>query len=107
MRVTVTTSFHDKFNQKRIFWTGEVVDFEDKRAADLVDRGLATPVKADAVNTDGAEEKKVVESAAAEPLKEDKPEEKVADNSEKAKEASEKAAAKKIAKAKAMLSKEK
>ena len=105
MRVTVTTPFHDKFNQKRIFWSGEVVDFEDKRAADLVGRGLATPVKADAVNTDGAEEKKVVESAKAEPLKEDEPKETAADNSEKAKEASEKAAAEKIAKAKAKLSK--
>jgi hypothetical protein len=132
MKVKIVTPFHDKFNQKRVFWPDEVVVFEDRRAADLIARGLATPVQADAVTadaekTDGAEEKKVVESAEAEPLKEDSPEETVSDNSNaeglkaetpaadadavkdaedavnKAKEESEKEAAEKIAKAKAKL----
>lgn len=129
MKLKITTPFHDKFNQKRVFWPDEVVVFEDQRAADLIARGLATPVQADAANADGAEEKKVVELGAPEPLKEDKPEETGADNSKtdenpadvkpaenpadaekeaedaalKAKEESEKEAAEKIANAKAKL----
>ena len=40
MKVKVLLPFSDKYNLARTFNPGEVVDFEDKRANDIVTRGL-------------------------------------------------------------------
>lgn len=40
MKVKVVKPFCDKFNLTRTFDPGEVVDFEEKRAEDIVNRGL-------------------------------------------------------------------
>ena len=40
MRVEVTTRFLDKFNTSHQFIPGEVVDFEEERAKDIIKRGL-------------------------------------------------------------------
>ena len=40
MKVKVNSLFYDKFNLTRCFKPGEVVDFEEKRAKDIVERGL-------------------------------------------------------------------
>ena len=49
MRVVVREAFHDKFHFARIFNSGEVVDFVEERAQDLIKRGLAEKVHADGV----------------------------------------------------------
>ena len=40
MKVKVLLPFNDKYNLARTFTPGEVVDFEEKRAQDIVSRGL-------------------------------------------------------------------
>lgn len=40
MKVKIVRPFYDKFNLSRLFNPGEVVDFEEKRAEDIVSRGL-------------------------------------------------------------------
>lgn len=40
MKVKVTKPFFDKFNLARLYEPGEVVDFEDARAKDIVTRTL-------------------------------------------------------------------
>lgn len=40
MKVKVLLPFNDKYNLARTFNPGEVVDFEEKRAYDIVNRGL-------------------------------------------------------------------
>ena len=41
MKVKVLRTFCDKYNLARVFTPGEVVDFEQERAKDIVSRGLA------------------------------------------------------------------
>ena len=43
MKVKVIRQFLDKFNLARTFNPGEVVDFEEKRAKDIISRGLGEP----------------------------------------------------------------
>lgn len=40
MKVKVLQEFYDKTNRTRKFSVGEVVDFEQKRAEDIISRGL-------------------------------------------------------------------
>lgn len=48
MRVKVKNTFRDKFNTSRIFRPGEVLDFDEERAKNIVRLGLAEPVAAEA-----------------------------------------------------------
>lgn len=41
MKVEVTSPFLDKFNSSRMYNVGEVVEFEDERAKDMISRRLA------------------------------------------------------------------
>ena len=41
MKVEVTSPFLDKFNSSRTYNVGEVVEFDDERANNLIARGLA------------------------------------------------------------------
>lgn len=40
MKVRVTATFLDKFNRSRVFNPGDVVEFEDERAKNIVNLGL-------------------------------------------------------------------
>ena len=51
MKVKVKSLFYDKFNLTRCFKPGEVVDFEEKRAKDIVERGLGEFFKEPRVET--------------------------------------------------------
>ena len=46
MEVKVIKPFCDKFNLSRLFTPGEIVNFEEKRAENIVSRGLGEIVKA-------------------------------------------------------------
>lgn len=43
MRVKVLQTFRDKFNTSRAYKPGEVLDFEEERALNIVKLGLAAP----------------------------------------------------------------
>ena len=44
MKMTILNAFHDKHKFSLIYKVGQVAEFEDERAQDLIERGLATPV---------------------------------------------------------------
>ena len=44
MRVKVKETFRDKFNTSRLYKPGEVLDFEEERAKNMVRLGLVEPV---------------------------------------------------------------
>ena len=48
MKVKVKSTFLDKFNRSRVYNPGDVVEFEDERAEDIVSRGLGEAVKEEA-----------------------------------------------------------
>lgn len=109
MKVKVIEAFRDKFHLSRVFFTGEVVNFEDERAKTLLESGLVEKVdkKADAEETDptdfdenpneGTEDKKVETDAEGTQDTDPKAEEKAAED----------AKAESIRKAKAQLAKAK
>lgn len=45
MKVKVIKLFKDKFDKETLYQIGEVHDFEEERAQDLIERGLAEGVK--------------------------------------------------------------
>lgn len=45
-KVEVLFDFYDKFHTSSLFKVGDVVEFDDERAADVIARGLAKAVKA-------------------------------------------------------------
>ena len=45
-KVEVLFDFYDKFHISSLFKAGDVVEFDDERAADVIARGLAKAVKA-------------------------------------------------------------
>lgn len=103
MKIRVIEAFRDKFHHARVFNVGEVVDFEDKRAQDLIERKLAEtiPVAKDASDgQEGDKPPKAITEKTAENPKADENE-----GAADAKKASEKAAAEKIAKARKKLKK--
>ena len=40
MKIKVKVEFHDKFHMEHVFKAGEVVEFDDQRAGDIISRGL-------------------------------------------------------------------
>lgn len=107
MKVKVIEAFRDKFHLSRVFFAGEVVNFEDERAKTLLERGLVEKVdkKADAEDTDPTDfdENPKGESENVEGKAEEKPTEGTQDADPKAEDAK----AESIRKAKAQLAKAK
>lgn len=40
MKIRVKVEFHDKFHLERVFKVGEIIEFDDQRAGDIIARGL-------------------------------------------------------------------
>lgn len=72
MKVVVKVVFRDKNNFSRMFNPGEVVDFEEERAQNIIALGLGEAVKEPPVEKPKAE-KPVVEKPAEEEVKTEAP----------------------------------
>lgn len=55
-KVKVLFDFYDKFHTSTHYKVGDVVEFEDERANDVISRGLAKAVKSKADKTDKPED---------------------------------------------------
>ena len=43
MKIRVISEFYDKFHTSTLFKVGAVLDFDDERAADIIQKGLGEP----------------------------------------------------------------